>query len=439
FTNSKTRSWWGNSFKGLVDNGIRGFWNDMNEPATWGQRFPDLVEFNFEGLKGTHRRGHNLYGMQMARATFEGTKQLLNGERPFILTRAGYSGVQRYSAVWTGDNVSSDDHMMLGIRMLSSMGIAGVPYVGMDIGGFSGNPSKELFARWISIGAFAPLSRAHVCVDNKDQEPWSFGERVEDIARNYLNLRYMLLPYIYTSFHQAHKTGMPIWRSLAIEYPFDPNIYDWRYQHQFTVGKGLMIAPVNSVQEFTKVYFPGNQPWYDFYTDVKYVAASQDHVDAPLEKLPVFVQGGSIIPMQSVIQHTGQKSSDTLFVHVYAANSGISNQGLYQDDGSTYSYEQGNYASMNMIYDAQNKSISFDDIKGMYKHHFTTIAVMLHGFSELASIKINGKSGSLIKRAVSFMKALSNFDPLGSQANEGAIPVQVVHIPYPVSKTSITW
>lgn len=439
FTNSKTRSWWGNSFKGLVDNGIRGFWNDMNEPATWGQRFPDLVEFNFEGLKGTHRRGHNLYGMQMARATFEGTKQLLNGERPFILTRAGYSGVQRYSAVWTGDNVSSDDHMMLGIRMLSSMGIAGVPYVGMDIGGFSGNPSKELFARWISIGAFAPLSRAHVCVDNKDQEPWSFGERVEDIARNYLNLRYMLLPYIYTSFHQAHKTGMPIWRSLAIEYPFDPNIYDWRYQHQFTVGKGLMIAPVNSVQEFTKVYFPGNQPWYDFYTDVKYAAASQDHVDAPLEKLPVFVQGGSIIPMQSVIQHTGQKSSDTLFVHVYAANSGISNQGFYQDDGSTYSYEQGNYASMNMIYDAQNKSISFDDIKGRYKHHFTTIAVMLHGFSELGSIKINGKSGSLIKRAVSFMKALSNFDPLGFQANEGAIPVQVVHIPYPVSKTSITW
>ncbi|MFN5094879.1 MAG: TIM-barrel domain-containing protein, partial [Ignavibacteria bacterium] len=175
FTNPKTRTWWGNSFKSLVDVGIRGFWNDMNEPATWGQRFPDLVEFSFEGLNGTHRRGHNVYGLEMARATFEGTKELLKGERPFILTRAGFSGVQRYSAVWTGDNVSSDDHMMLGVRMLSSLGLVGVPYVGMDIGGFSGNPSKELFARWISIGAFAPLSRAHVCVDNKDQEPWSFG------------------------------------------------------------------------------------------------------------------------------------------------------------------------------------------------------------------------------------------------------------------------
>ncbi|MFN5176655.1 MAG: TIM-barrel domain-containing protein, partial [Ignavibacteria bacterium] len=255
FTNPKTRTWWGNSFKSLVDVGIRGFWNDMNEPATWGQRFPDLVEFSFEGLNGTHRRGHNVYGLEMARATFEGTKELLKGERPFILTRAGFSGVQRYSAVWTGDNVSSDDHMMLGVRMLSSLGLVGVPYVGMDIGGFSGNPSKELFARWISIGAFAPLSRAHVCVDNKDQEPWSFGERVEDIARNYLNLRYMMLPYIYSSFYQAQQKGLPIWRSLAIEFPFDSKIYDGRYQHQFTIGKGLMIAPVHSTQEFTKVYF----------------------------------------------------------------------------------------------------------------------------------------------------------------------------------------
>ena len=439
FTNPKTRTWWGNSFKSLVDVGIRGFWNDMNEPATWGQRFPDLVEFSFEGLNGTHRRGHNVYGLEMARATFEGTKELLKGERPFILTRAGFSGVQRYSAVWTGDNVSSDDHMMLGVRMLSSLGLVGVPYVGMDIGGFSGNPSKELFARWISIGAFAPLSRAHVCVDNKDQEPWSFGERVEDIARNYLNLRYMMLPYIYSSFYQAQQKGLPIWRSLAIEYPFDSKIYDGRYQHQFTIGKGLMIAPVNSTQEFTKVYFPGSQPWYDFYSDVVYAPSTEDHVDAPLEKLPVFVQGGSIIPMQSVIQHTGQKSSDTLFLHVYAANSGITQQMQYHDDGLTYSYEKGAFSSINIRYEAQSKALTFDDIINGYRPHFTTIAVMMHGFGDMASATVNGKAAPISKKRVSFMKALSNFDPLGSQANEGTIPVQVIHIPYPTSKTSINW
>jgi alpha-glucosidase len=439
FTNPKTRTWWGNSFKSLVDVGIRGFWNDMNEPATWGQRFPDLVEFSFEGLNGTHRRGHNVYGLEMARATFEGTKELLKGERPFILTRAGFSGVQRYSAVWTGDNVSSDDHMMLGVRMLSSLGLVGVPYVGMDIGGFSGNPSKELFARWISIGAFAPLSRAHVCVDNKDQEPWSFGERVEDIARNYLNLRYMMLPYIYSSFYQAHQNGIPIWRSLAIEYPFDSKIYDGRYQHQFTIGKGLMIAPVNSTQEFTKVYFPGSQPWYDFYTDATYAPSTEDHVDAPLEKLPVFVQGGSIIPMQSIIQHTGQKSSDTLFVHVYSAKNGISNQVLYHDDGLTYSYENGNFTSMNIRYDAQKNTLTFDEVKGSFRPHFTTIAILMHGFPELSSANVNGKPTPIRKRAISFMKALSNFDPLGSQSNEGKIPVQVVNIPYPIAKTNINW
>ena len=440
FTNPDTRTWWGNSFKDLVDVGIRGFWNDMNEPATWGQRFPDLVEFSFEGLKGTHRRGHNVYGMQMARATFEGTKDLLKGERPFILTRAGFSGVQRYSAVWTGDNVSSDDHMMLGIRMLSSLGIAGVPYVGMDIGGFSGNPSKELFARWISIGAFAPLSRAHVCVDNKDQEPWSFGERVEDIARNYLNLRYMMLPYIYSSFHEASQSGMPIWRSLAIEYPFDSKIYDGRYQHQFTIGKGLMIAPVNSVQEFTKVYFPGSQPWYDFYSDSKYAPGTEDHVDAPLEKLPAFVQGGSIIPMQSIIQHTGEKSSDTLFVHVYAANSGVTNQQIYHDDGLTYSYEKGAYSHMNIIYDAGKKNITFEAPKGNYKTHHNVITILLHGFDEVSNgMNINGTSTKAEKRSVSFMKALSNFDPLGGPAREGFMNVQAIHIPYPKAKTSIQW
>ncbi|MGA1414909.1 MAG: DUF5110 domain-containing protein, partial [Candidatus Kapaibacteriota bacterium] len=149
--------------------------------------------------------------------------------------------------------------------------------------------------------------------------------------------------------------------------------------------------------------------------------------------------GGSIIPMQSVIQHTGQKSSDTLFVHVYAANSGVSTQEFYYDDGLTYSYEQGNSASMNMIYDAQNTSFTFDDVKGSYTPHFKTIAIIFHGFSDISSAKVNGKSSSVSKRSVSFMKALSNFDPLGSQATEGAIPVQVIHIPYPTSRSSINW
>jgi alpha-glucosidase len=143
--------------------------------------------------------------------------------------------------------------------------------------------------------------------------------------------------------------------------------------------------------------------------------------------------------MQSVIQHTGQKSSDTLFLHVYAANSGITQQILYHDDGLTYSYEKGAFSSINIRYEAQSKALTFDDIANGYRPHFTTIAVMMHGFEDMASATVNGKAAPISKKRVSFMKALSNFDPLGSQANEGTIPVQVIHIPYPSSKTSINW
>jgi alpha-glucosidase len=441
FTNPATRTWWGNSFKGYIQDGISGFWNDMNEPASWGQRFPDLVEFSLDGLGGTHRRGHNIYGMQMARATFEGTKALMNGERPFILTRAGYSGVQRYSAVWTGDNVSSDDHMMLGVRLLSSMGLTGIPFVGMDIGGFSGNPSKELFARWISIASFSPLCRAHVCVDNKDQEPWSFGEKVEDISRNYLNLRYTLLPYLYTSFYEAHTTGMPIWRSLAIQYPFDNRVYDGRYQHQFTIGQGLMIAAVNSQQEFTKVFLPDNENiWYDFYNDKKLVGDQETLVEAPLDRLPVFVKGGSIIPMQSLIQHTEQKPSDTLFVHVWQTDKGNFSQIYYEDDGKTYAYEQGLFYKRMIKYNADKKSIHFHKVQGGSTSKFSHIKVLIHGMNTPSlQSKVNGKSLPIISEQTSFMKALSNFDPLGGNSSSQTISVQSILCKNDNQDIVITW
>ncbi len=167
----------------MIEPGVEGFWNDMNEPAAWGQRIPDLVRFNFDGTPATMKEAHNVYGMEMARSTFEGAKALMNGERPFVLTRAAYSGIQRYSAVWTGDNVSSDDHMMLAVRLVNSMGLAGIAFAGPDIAGFSGDPTPELFARWLSVGTYTPFLRNHKHFDMKLQEPWSFGEKIENLAR----------------------------------------------------------------------------------------------------------------------------------------------------------------------------------------------------------------------------------------------------------------
>jgi hypothetical protein len=158
FTMQKTRDWWRESLKApYTDNGVDGFWNDMNEPATWGNRFPDLVQFSFEGKMGSHRRAHNIYGLMMSKASYEAGRALL-GRRPFILTLAGYSVNQRYSAVWTGDNRSEDSHMMAGVRLMNSMGLSGIAYTGMDVGGFTGNPTPALFGRWSASGLSHPSS-----------------------------------------------------------------------------------------------------------------------------------------------------------------------------------------------------------------------------------------------------------------------------------------
>ena len=210
-------------------------------------------------------KGHNIYGLEMSRATFEGTKKLLNGKRPFVLTRAGYAGIQRYSAVWTGDNTSTEKDILMGVRLVNSMGLSGISFTGPDVGGFVGTPTKEMFGRWLSIGVFTPFFRNHSEVNSKDQEPWAFGEDMEALSRTLIEQRYQLLPYIYSSFYESTLTGMPVSRSLAIGYTFDSKIYDWDYQNQYLFGKFILVAPLTSDQKFAKVYLPkGN--WFRMST-----------------------------------------------------------------------------------------------------------------------------------------------------------------------------
>ena len=264
FTKPQTRAWWRDKLTSYSELGVEGYWNDMNEIATWGHMLPENIEFDLDGTKGTTRKARNLYGFQMARSTYEATKKLLNGKRPFNLTRSGFSGVQRYSAVWTGDNVSYDEHMMLGVRIVNSLGLTGVAFCGYDVGGFVGEASTKLFARWISVGSLSPFFRGHTMINTKDSEPWSFGEEVEQISRNYIKLRYQLLPYIYSLFYEAALTGMPVQRSLAIYHAHDDRIYQGPFQHQYLFGPSILVAPVESNQSFAKVLFPkGN--WYSLF------------------------------------------------------------------------------------------------------------------------------------------------------------------------------
>jgi alpha-glucosidase len=383
FTNPSVRTWWGGKFKGLVDAGIEGFWNDMNEPASWGNKNPDLIEFNYEGLRSTHKKAHNIYGMQMVRSTFEGSKTLFNGKRPFCLTRAGFAGVQRYSAVWTGDNVSSDEHMLAGVRLVNSMGISGIPFAGVDIGGFFGEPSTDLYTRWMTIGTFTPFFRGHTMYGTKDQEPWSFGEEVENTMRESIGLRYKLLPYIYSTFYEASQTGIPVSRSLAIDYTFDPFIYQEQNQHEYMFGQSILVCPVSSTQKFAKVYLPqGN--WYKFGTNELYEGGKQILVEAPMDKLPVFVKEGSVIPMQSLIQYSSQKASDTLQIDFYP---GQTNFTYYEDDGQTYSFQNGDYFKLNIK--GTNDDISFEKAAGNRKSKYTYIRIKTYGLKNSKDILLN--------------------------------------------------
>jgi alpha-glucosidase len=393
FTRAETRDWWGTQFKTpLVDIGVKGFWNDMNEPAAWGREFPNLIEFGEGKNKATLYTVKNAYGLMMARATYEGTKKLLNGERPFVLTRASYSGVQKYSAQWTGDNASTDAHMLLGFRLLNSMGVSGIPYVGMDIGGFIGNPSPELFLRWVNLAEYSPLFRNHTEIDYSYREPWLLSNDKEPMVKKMIEDRYKLLPYLYSSFYEAHENGMPINRMLPVNYTYDDNVYDTRFENEFLHGSEILVCPVESTKDITHVYLPDSSTeWYRLSTGVKYSGGVIYNVDAPIDDAPVFVKAGAIVPMQCVIQNTKEKGDGVLYVNVWygkSANSFL----YYEDDGHTYNYEKGDYYKRLMSFDPVNKKIILNKKEGSFNSRFSSIQFVLHGFGGANNFEINDKA-----------------------------------------------
>ncbi len=347
FTDARAREWFSSYYKQHLDEGVAGFWNDMNEPGVFlsnetpkpdvyhhpMKTFPLDARHAGDGAPGTHARYHNVYGMQMARSTFEGLKKLRPDERPFVLTRAGYAGVQRYSAVWTGDNVASWDHLRLSIPMLVNMGVSGVPFVGADVGGFSGNPSPELYARWLQSAALTPFLRSHSEAGSKPHEPYSYGEEFTKINRASVELRYRLLPYLYTLFREHTETGAPVMRPLWFEYPADSRTYT--IEDQYLVGRDLLVAPV--VREgVTKrgVYFPAGDNWVDWWTGKTYEGGKDAEIDAPLERLPLFVRAGAAVPTQAVVQHTGEVSKSPLSLLVVPGADAVSS--FYEDAGDGY-------------------------------------------------------------------------------------------------------
>jgi len=343
FSRPATREWWGGLYKGLVDLGVAGIWNDMNEPALFvpptGTMSPEVRHDN-EGQPTDHREIHNVYGMLMTQSTFEGLSKLRPDERPFVLTRATFSGGQRYAALWPGDNVSTWTALQGTIPMLSSLGLSGFPFVGSDIGGFAESPTPELFTRWLQAGVFYPFMRTHTTFGTDDQEPWSYGVAHEIVNRQAIELRYRLLPHIYNVMQQASETGLPALRPLFLEFPSDDRT--WDQDDQFMFGSDLIVAPVLRPGERNRgVYLPKGT-WYDFWTSRQYLGDRSITVPVNLSSIPVFVRAGAFIYQQPVVQHTGEMPGQALRVSVYPAQSSTST--LYEDDGHTLQYRNGVFA-----------------------------------------------------------------------------------------------
>lgn len=350
FFNLEVRKWWGNNHKVLFDAGVKGIWTDMNEPSSFEGPIPDDVKFNNDGITINHNEAHNVYGHMMSKATYEGIKALTS-KRPFVITRAAYSGTQKYSTVWTGDNHSTWEHLRMAVPMLINLGLSGINFSGTDIGGFGSDSNGELLSRWIQFGIFSPLLRNHSIDNSRDQEPWEFDNITEDINRKYIKLRYKLIPYLYDLMWECEKNGSPVIRPLVYNYQNDVDTYECN--DQFMCGENIMVAPV--VEQGVKrrlVYLPKGDNWIDFYTLEEHEGGQAIIKDAPLDICPMYIKAGSMIPKYPEQNFIGEKEIDELKVDVYLSkNTTKTVYNHYLDDGESFEYEEGIYNQYEIVID----------------------------------------------------------------------------------------
>lgn len=359
FSMPAARQWWGALYRGLLDCGVAGIWNDMDEPSVFvsptGTMGLDAVQDN-EGQPASHRELHNVYGQLMSRATFEGLSALRPNQRPFVLTRSSFAGGQRYAAVWTGDATADWASLRQSISMLLGLGVSGFGFVGSDIGGFVHPTPAELFTRWLQASVFYPFMRTHTDLGNPEKEPWSFGPAFERINRGAIEMRYQLLPYIYNALHETSATGVPAMRPLFVEFPDDEAVA--AVDDEFLFGSDLLVAPV--LWEGTTnrpVYLPKGD-WFDYTTGKRLTGGRTIEVAAPLETIPLFIRGGGFIFRQPVVQHTGEMPGNAL--HVLIAPAADSSASLYEDDGASLDYQHSVFLERQFHQVRQDSGISVE-------------------------------------------------------------------------------
>ena len=403
FSRPAARDWWGEQYKAFVGMGVSGFWNDMNEPSVFNtptktmplDNVHRIEEPGFTPRNASHAEMHNVFGMLNTEATYDGVLKLNPDQRPFVMTRASYAGGQKFAATWTGDNSSSWAHLQLSVSQLVNLGLSGFAYAGDDIGGFAGDqPSAELLTRWIEVGAFNPIFRDHYQKDKPAQEVWVNGPEQEAIRRRYIDERYRLMPYIYSPADENSRTGLPIMRPVFMDYPkvVAGGDHLGGTDGQFMLGADLLIAPPATWESPApyKVTLPGSG-WYDYWSGEK--LASDSTMETPkLDRLPVFVRPGSIIPKQPLVQSTGETPVGPLTLEVYPGDDcrGF----VYQDDGISFAYKSGHYLRQSFTCKATATGLSFDfgAREGDVRPWWTGVTLLIHGQDAAAKATLNGKA-----------------------------------------------
>jgi alpha-glucosidase len=405
FTRKETRDWWGDKLSVLLKQGIEGFWNDMNEPAVWGQNMPDIVIFNDNGFTANHKKIHNVYALEMARAAFDGLKKHSPDKRHFILTRAGFAGIQRYSAVWTGDNVANNDHLILALTLPLGMGLSGIPFVGSDVGGFMGVPSQRLFTRWMQLGAFTPFFRGHSHINEKAKEPWAFGEETEELVRQAITQRYKILPYLYNLFYESSQTGAPVMRPMFYEFQDDEECFSHDAQFQFMLGENFLVAPVlNDYENFKKLYLPEGK-WYSIFEDKVYQGGQWIVVEAPISQIPVFMKDGSILPTIEEQNYVGEKKIEQLELTIFAT--GSASFQFYEDDGISNDYLKGKYSLTDFKFEQgiKKSSLKVRKIKKDYDTGRKNYLIGIIQAHKVLSVSSNDKILQSLENKNEFLKA----------------------------------
>lgn len=340
FATPDGRAWWGELNAAHVQAGLAGIWNDMNEPAT-GEIAPDAMRF----VRGRepHARYHNQYALLMAMGTVEGLLRAMPERRTFVLSRAGFAGIQRYAANWMGDNMARWDHLWLSVPMALGMGLSGQPFVGADIGGFAGSTNGELFARWVQCGALTPFCRNHSAMGTSDQYAWAFGAAIEELARQALVLRYRLLPYLYAAFMRAAESGEPVQQPLVYAFQDDRTLHD--IDSQYMLGRALLVAPVYAAGATARqVYLPAGT-WYDWHSGERHAGGRFIVAPAPMDQIPLYARGGAVIPMwPEAPPSTAGHHPALIELHIFIPDAdGEYDAMLHEDDGLTFAYRDGAY------------------------------------------------------------------------------------------------